>query len=475
MATLFTLLLGISAVLLVYALYDLGQRTYIRETGAAIDGEMALILEKINSLTPSARIPFLKKRAGQTERSPIFYYHENGSLLFSTQPTSPQQVQPITEGLVSFTLQVDKKKHRFAGKIHTFTNGQRLLVYRDIEEISKSYTQLRWLCLLILIFIIIVVLVSFLISTFVVSRTNTIANTAKSIIETHDLSHRISINNRWDDISNLAFILNQLLDRVESLVHAVKDAGHSIAHDLRTPLTRLKAHLDQAQSQAQSKALTESLNPEVFEQLQQEVDKILELFNTLLRIGRLESGNPLSKPQSVDLQQVLTDVIELYEPVAEAKQIPIKFQIQTTTQTPQGHEINGDRNLLFQIFSNLIDNAIKFTPNRGCIYIDMLIVKQKIEVWVTDTGVGVSPECLKRLCDRFFRADTSRSTDGSGLGLSLVRAGVDWHQGELTLSSPGHRSFGRHFVSDDNQNHDNQNDHNHYGFTAILSLNRMPH
>lgn len=465
MATLFTVLLGISGILLVYALYDLGERSYIRETGAAIDSEMALILDKIENIDAKKRLTFLKQRTVEHQRAPIFYYSESDEVLIQARESLPQSVKPITEGLVTFKLKVNNKNHRFAGKIHTFQEGHRLLVCRDIEDISTSYSQLKSLSFLILIFMIIVVLASFFISTFVVRRINLIANTAQSIMDTNDLSHRISIKSRWDDISNLAYILNQLLIRIEQLMLAVKDAGHSIAHDLRTPLTRLRTHLDQAKSESTKKPV----NSEVFDGLIKETDQILTLFTTLLKIGSLEAGNQKRMLSRVDLLRVIQDVIELYEPLAETKQIMLHLDCSAidNQHDKEPFYIKGNPDLLFQLFTNLVDNAIKFTPYNGKIFIDLLSSMETLHVAITDTGMGVEKQDLERVCDRFFRAEKSRTSKGSGLGLSLVKAAVTWHEGQIKFASPGYRLLNKSNVKTPVDDHPNT-----YGLTAEICFQR---
>ncbi len=428
MAALFTALLGVSAILLVCSLFDLGEESYIREAEAVIDSEMFHLLERLSALDLRGRLAYLNERQRDARSGPSLFYNIDGDVLAGSYSELPADVFSISEGVVGYHRKVNGDLHRFAAKIHTFKSGHRLLIARDIQAISESYERFKWLSLLILIFMLIVVLISFFISTFVVSRINRIANTAHSIMETGDLSHRISIESRWDDLSNLAYILNRLLARMDALMQSVRDAGQSIAHDLRTPLTRLRTHLEQLKCEARSGRV----EPGAIDALIGEADQILGIFNALLRIASLESGKRLKAFQPVNLNQVLLDVLELYEPVAEDKQICLQYDLSHETTD---YDVLGDRDLLFQTFANLLDNAIKYTPEHGLVTLAIRRCDQHLKVILTDSGIGVDEAELERLCERFFRSDRSRSTRGSGLGLSLAKAAVDLHGGRLHFSS----------------------------------------
>ncbi len=262
---------------------------------------------------------------------------------------------------------------------------------------------------------------SFFISVFVVRRINLIADTAKEIINTGDLSRRISVDTRWDDLSNLAQILNDLLDRIESLMEGVKRVSDNIAHDLRTPLSRLRSELETLKNDTENK--------EKAEKLIAEADQLLRTFNALLRIANIESGKRSQTFSTLNLDTVLNDIIEFYAPLAEEKNITISSNLPTAT-------LKGDKDLLFQALANLLDNAIKFTPENGTISI---ATTKGPHITISDTGPGISEEDKGKVFDRFFRAETSRHTAGSGLGLSLVVAVIELHKGKITLkdNNPG--------------------------------------
>ncbi len=251
----------------------------------------------------------------------------------------------------------------------------------------------------------------YLISVFVVTRINRMADTANEIINTGDLSKRLSIDSRWDDLSFLSSVLNQMLDKIETLMEGVQHITDTIAHDLRTPLARLRNKLERAESNAEDISTLS---------LMQEVDGLLKTFNALLSLSSLESGRQSAKFVSFDLEKVIKDAVEFYTPLAEeknqvllAKTIPLSF--------------TGDRDLFFQVIANLLDNAIKFTPREGTINVTIDKNENGHQIIVSDNGPGVPDESMEKIFDRFYRDESQEKDEGSGLGLSLVKAVLKLH------------------------------------------------
>lgn len=261
----------------------------------------------------------------------------------------------------------------------------------------------------------------FILSYFVTKRINNIADTASQIIATGDLSRRIPISNRWDDLSKLATLLNAMLAEVEQLVSGIRTLSDNIAHDLRHPLTRLRNHLEEIR-----KETPESEQQQKLAELTTECDALLTTFQALLRISNIESGKRHTGLKPIDLARLLEDVVELYDPLAAEKSIQLSY-------TPNALEVTGDKDLLFQSFANLVDNAIKYTPEGGSICIEIQPLERGGRVIIRDTGQGVSDEHKQRVFRRFYRVDGSRSSPGSGLGLSLVAAIVKLHHGHIQL------------------------------------------
>jgi signal transduction histidine kinase len=425
MAALFTLLLSMCAIIIGYFLYDFSQKSFLRETEAAIDNE----IENILSITYDSNqksITSLIEKKSKLEKHPIYFYQDiNGKFLAGNIKKIPQKNSLIKEGVVGFKVKIKDHERQVAAKIHTFPDGSRLLVARNIHDILKSYKKLQTLSVFIIIFMLMVVMISFFISSFVVSRINKITNTARQIINTGDLSKRISLDSNWDDLSYLSETLNHLLEKVESLMQSVKQVSDNIAHDLKTPITRLRGDIESLQGK--------KLSDKEISKLIDEADRILNIFNSLLRIANIEKGKSLQYFVDTDLSAALNDVVELYEPLALENNIKITYDEKCSCHTI------ADKDMLFQMFANLMDNAIKFSPKDSEINLTLKKDENYCNIVISDGGLGIDKHEQKKVFERFYRADKSRNTQGSGLGLSMVIAIVELHKGSIWLSdnNPG--------------------------------------
>jgi len=238
-----------------------------------------------------------------------------------------------------------------------------------------------------------------------------------------DLSSRVPLSGRGDEFDRLAQTLNTMLDRIGTLMEGVRGVSDAIAHDLRTPISRARAKLEDALSTA---ADEEALRA-VVEQGIADLDNISRIFQALLRIAEAEAGARRAAFARFDLVPVLADAAEIYEAAAEARGQRL------TTNLPARLDLVGDRDLLLQAVANLLDNAIKFGPTGGEIRLCARLDERGIEVAVEDSGPGITIEDRGHAGERFFRADKARATPGSGLGLSLVRAVAHLHGGDLAL------------------------------------------
>lgn len=243
-----------------------------------------------------------------------------------------------------------------------------------------------------------------------------------------DLSVRLPINRYSGDFREMEINLNELLERLQELMAGVRRVSDNIAHDLRTPLTRLRNHVAQLEERGNPE------NADLIESLTKEADELLTTFNAALKIAQIETGNLRSSFKEHDLCLTILDVVELYEPVAMDKGINI------TQHLPPKLMLKGDRDLLFQVVANLIDNAIKYTGDNGLIEVVLEPGNDQVVLQVRDNGIGIPEEDRHRVFERFFRVETSRSEyPGNGLGLSLVAAAVKHHKGSIRLldNSPG--------------------------------------
>jgi signal transduction histidine kinase len=238
-----------------------------------------------------------------------------------------------------------------------------------------------------------------------------------------DLASRVALSGRGDEFDQLAQTMNRMLDRIGTLMEGVRGVSDAIAHDLRTPIARARAKLEEALDNA---ADADSLRAAV-EQGIADLDNISRIFQALLRIAEAEAGARRAAFARFDLAPVLADAAEIYEAMAEARGQRL------VTDLPPRLELVGDRDLLLQAVANLLDNAIKFAPPEGQVTLAARIDRGALEIAVTDDGPGLAPEDRAHAGERFFRADKARGTPGSGLGLSLVQAVAHLHGGTLRL------------------------------------------
>jgi signal transduction histidine kinase len=239
-----------------------------------------------------------------------------------------------------------------------------------------------------------------------------------------DLSRRVPVAGRADEFDRLAGSMNTMLDRIQALMQGIKSVSDAIAHDLRTPIARARTKLEEAVETASGEAALRA----AMEQGIADLDQISRIFQALLRIAEAEAGARRAAFAEFDLVTVLRDAEEFYGVAAEAREQRLEASF------PDSIMMVGDRDLVLQAVANLLDNAIKFTPDGGVI---RLLARERdddlIEVAVADSGPGLSADERARAGERFFRADASRNTPGSGLGLSLVRAVATLHGGRVEL------------------------------------------
>ena len=262
-----------------------------------------------------------------------------------------------------------------------------------------------------------------------VRRRLEVINQTTRRIRSGDLSLRIPRTHSGDEFDELAEHLNKMLDQLEQLMEGIRHVTHNIAHDLRTPLTRLRNRLEFLSREPASEQVREQIG-EIIE----EADQLLNTFNALLRISRIESGGYASQFERVELGPLLSDCAELYEALAAEKHQTLVLDLQS------GIYVMADRDLLFQAVVNLLDNAIKYSPEGGSIGLQLRGFKNAIiSVW--DQGEGIPESERSKVTERFYRIDKDRSTPGNGLGLSMVKAVVEMHGGTLELkdNDPGLR------------------------------------
>jgi signal transduction histidine kinase len=321
------------------------------------------------------------------------------------------------------------ERHRARGRAFELTGGFQLLVARDVHERYETErlftTTLPWSVALMLT---LGLVGGALMSRNLLTRLDTINATSREIMA-GDLSRRVPFTPAGDEFDSLAHNLNRMLDRIERLMKGMREVTDSVAHDLRSPLNRLRNRIEGALGQLPK----EGAQAAEIEAAVAEIDRLIATFNSLLLIAEAEAGVARGAREPVDLAEISRDVWELYAPVAEEKGVTLDI-------APSGAvRIEGNRNLLSQALANLVDNAIKYCPGGGRVTIAAAETPDGATLTVADTGPGIPEDDRPRVIERFVRLEASRNSPGSGLGLSLVAAVARLHEARLELAdnSPG--------------------------------------
>jgi signal transduction histidine kinase len=330
-------------------------------------------------------------------------------------------------------------EHHALVRIFQLPGGFRLLVGRDLEERERLYHIVRsaghWS---VLIVIVLGLAGGLFVTRRVLRRVDAMTETTRSIMA-GDLGERLPVAGTGDEIDRLAENLNLMLERIEALMNGLKEVSDNIAHDLKTPLTRLRNRAEQALRAAK----TEGEYRAALDATIEESDGLIRTFNALLMIARAESGQARDDMSEFDAAEIAHDVGELYEPLAEEKGIVLTVEAEATAP------VKGNRELVSQALANLVDNAIKYTEppdtvdggTRAALQIVVRALNEgdRVLLVVTDRGPGIPEADRPRVVERFVRLEQSRSKPGSGLGLSLAAAVARLHGGELTLedNQPG--------------------------------------
>jgi heavy metal sensor kinase len=258
-----------------------------------------------------------------------------------------------------------------------------------------------------------------------VSGVAAVTRTAREI-SIGTLDKRVPVGTRGDEVDQLASTFNQMLGRIETLITEIKEMSDNIAHDLKSPITRIRGMAEVTLTTGKGIEEYESMAAGTVE----ECDRLLDMINAMLMITKAEAGLHRPDEQEVDMARLVRDACELLETVAEDKGLSL------TCLTPETFPLVGDAQMIKRILSNLLDNAIKYTPSGGSVEV-ALSEKDGTEAAVTvqDTGTGIPREDLPRIFERFYRCDNSRSQPGTGLGLSLARALARALEGDIAVAS----------------------------------------
>ncbi len=433
-AALFTL----SAVLLLAFIYWSTARTMLRQADETIDAEIVGLADRyrltgLSGLTSSIRERLDRRPTG----SSIYLLTDpTGAPLIGNLSRWPA-VEPDGDGFLNFELMpsAGEQSHLARAKPFVLTGGFQLLVGKDLYDLQSAQALLlRTMGWGLALTVALALAGGLVISRSRIRRIGAV-NAVIGEVMAGDLSRRIPVESTGDDIEELVDKLNRMLDELEKLVEGVRRVSDSIAHDLRTPLARLKTRLERLRRGFQEGPDAGEIG---IDAAIEEADRLLATFAALLRIARIEAGERgQASFRDVDLTALVDDVGELYGPLIEESGKKLVLH------NAPGVILSADRDMLFQAVVNLVDNALKHTTEGGRIELSLSETKNGgAEIVVADDGPGIPEEDRAKVRERFYRLDRSRTTPGAGLGLSLVSAVVDLHRGELRLEDnhPGLRA-----------------------------------
>ncbi len=458
LSLLYLAVFGMAAILAIGYIYWNTNILLSRQLDQTIQAELSGLAEQYRAGGLRQLVRTIANRS-ETPGNSLYYVadSEGNRIAGNLGSISPELLQET--GPVEFVYRRPaqggvERRLAFANVFH-LTGGTQLLVGRDIEDrrvLSRvTRSAILWGLALMAIF---GIGGGLLVSRNLLARIDAITDTSRKIMA-GDLSGRLPRNQSGDELDRLSASLNQMLARIEQLMAGLREVSDNIAHDLKTPLTRLRNRVERALHEPQG----ETDYRETLEKTIEEADDLIKTFNALLSIARMEAGAGTGQWEALDASDLVADVAELYEPVAEERGLVLR------AETEDALPIRGDRQLLGQALANLVDNAIKYGRPDGAVLgedgaadicIEAYITGsppdrishgaaesaggrgvEMAEIVVSDRGAGIPETERERVLERFVRLEASRSAPGSGLGLSLVAAVARLHGGDLKLSDNG--------------------------------------
>jgi signal transduction histidine kinase len=428
LAGLYFLVFALSVIGVLLFVYWTSADFVERQTEATLNAEVTGLAEQYAQRGLSGLVQIVAARSAGDRGDGMLYLvtTRNGQPLAGNISGWPLGAA-VTPGSLSFQIEVPVKgrseTHPAIGILFAIPGGYRLLVGRDVSDAAafrdRIQATLLWSGLVALG---IGLLGGTIMSRNMLRRVEQVNRTAERVIA-GNLSQRVPRRGSGDEFDQLAANLNGMLDQIERLMTAMREVTDNVAHDLKTPLARLRARLELAilgpeDAAAQGEAIRAAID---------EADRLLATFNALLSIAEAEAGAGRPAGEILDLGEIARAAVELYEPVAEEKDFTLRLASEPRTM------IRGDRHLLSQAVANLLDNALKYGGG-GAIGVVVRNDGDTAAIEIADHGPGIPEADREAVFDRFVRLERSRSTPGNGLGLSLVRAVARRHEASVTLA-----------------------------------------
>ncbi len=446
-------LLSFSAAVMVLLgfVYWSTTQSVTRQIDTTIDAEITGLAEQFRQRGIVGLIQAIERRAeAADDRRGLYLLTDDALVPLAGNLSRWPRAKPDAAGWITFPLAAqDGGGSSNTGRARLFSLGGRyhLLVGHDVRARLELAALIRNSLFLGLgLTLGLAVIGALIMSRLLLGKIEAINATSRDIMA-GDLSRRIPVSERDDEFDRLALNLNAMLDQIERLLEGMRQVSDNIAHDLRSPLTRLRSRLEVTLLERTDQAAYRA----AIERTIVEADDLLKTFSALLDIAQAEAGASRADFKELELGELITDALELYEPLAEEKGLSLRAEPPDPAALPAA--ILGDRNLVFQAVANLLDNAIKFAPNDSEIRLSLTTEPDQATVTIADRGPGIPPEERNKVVDRFYRRESSRSTPGSGLGLSLVAAVARLHGARLSFSDndPGLRAGITFLPGDENR------------------------
>jgi hypothetical protein len=433
LAALYLLLFAISVGTLLAYVYWNTAGLLERQTDETIRAEVQGLADQYRLRGLRGIVDTIERRSRDNTGSVYLLADANGNRVAGNLENLPAQAADGSDW-IDFPLIVRSGPNRESHMARAFhadlSGGYEILVGRDVQELRLFADIIRRTLFWALAIALVLGLGGgLLMSRNFLRRVDSITDASRSIMN-GNLAGRMPVSGSGDELDRLAQSLNEMLDQIERLMAGMKEVSSNVAHDLKTPLTRLKARVESALRTGNGRDYREALEKTI-----EESDRLLATFNALLSIARAESGQLRESLQPLDARTILADVAELYEPIAEEQGGSLKLE--ASEELP----LRADRQLLAQAVSNLVDNALKYGMPDGKAEVTLTGRREgsNILIEVSDHGPGIPEADRGRVVERFVRLDQSRSKEGNGLGLSLVAGVMKLHGGMLTLmdNAPG--------------------------------------
>jgi len=422
----YVLLFAFSVTALLFFTYWNTRRTLDGQTDQIIEAEITGLEEEYRHFGLPGLVEAVRSRTLHQGQS-LYVLSDGSHHYLAGNLNSWPQLSGSPGEMVEFDFErpVDGKleSRRARGRVYALPGDFLLLVAQDVHDrylTERMFTTtLPWTVILILI---LGTAGGALIGHNMLRRLDIINRTSGEIIA-GDLTRRVPLKGSGDEFDVLAENLNRMLDRIERLMKGLREVTDSVAHDLRTPLNRLRNRLEESAARLTANGAQAG----EIERAIAETDQLIGTFNALLLIAETDAGTTRAAMAALDLGGVSADVVELYEPLAEDNKVAL------TLMPGPAVIIEGNRSLIAQALANLVDNAIKYTPAGGKVRIRIAVTSDGVELSVADTGPGIPAADRPRVTERFVRLEASRNSPGTGLGLSLVAAVAHFHNAELML------------------------------------------